>query len=499
MDVEQLNIEIGVFLKRLRMYSERKNAQINEKTVELLSDAVLHIDYLITNAEIIATAEHDSVKFLFDLNEQQFDLRQYIVCRLCVEQIGLSKDDLEAHLQRNIHAHKQHQQAMVNGNGLPAIATNRKASVETNGAKDMTMDSEYKTVDKNTKYPVTMGFMTGGYIKVEETPSVVKVVGDSGSASKTKEPAQFDYDSTYLIRASKIPWVATKEEILDFFDDINILNGINGIHFIVDKTKNSCNDALIQLASEKDYRLAMNLKVIRMGFSSVKISQANMIEFIFLISKSSYPAEQRALRLENLPPNCSTMEIKNYFNGCTILKVHLVLDKSQRQTGEAFVMFANIYEVELALRQMDGKKIRKTLVKAFRSSEEQFRHYCDNASVTAYQNPQIVPNSMPIRVNSVPDLSPKKRAIHSSTISLKMDDGVYRILARGFPWQVKPEDVSAFFQNVIIVGGRNGIHIKKNGAMEATFFVSSKEFLNKALAHDKQQYDSRTIHVSQIL
>lgn len=80
----------------------------------------------------------------------------------------------------------------------------------------------------------------------------------------------FNYDSTYLVRANKIPWVATKEEIVEFFDDINILNGVNGIHFIVDKTKNSCNDAFIQLASEKDYHVAIALGTIRMGFSNVK-------------------------------------------------------------------------------------------------------------------------------------------------------------------------------------------------------------------------------------
>lgn len=75
-----------------------------------------------------------------------------------------------------------------------------------------------------------------------------------------------------------------------------------------------------------------------------------------------------------------------------------------------------------------------------------------------------------------------------------MEGSVYRILARGFPWQVRPENVIAFFKNVYIVGGVNGIHIRKNVAMEATFFVNSKEDLNKALSHDKLQVDSRTIH-----
>lgn len=71
---------------------------------------------------------------------------------------------------------------------------------------------------------------------------------------------------------------------------------------------------------------------------------------------------------------------------------------------------------------------------------------------------------------------------------------MYKILARGFKWHVRPEDISSFFRNVNIIGGNNGIHITKNVAMEATFFVSTKEDLNKALAHNKHQIDSRTIY-----
>lgn len=51
------------------------------------------------------------------------------------------------------------------------------------------------------------------------------------------------------------------------------------------------------------------------NFCLFEVLQANMIEFMFLISKPSYPAEQRVLRLGNLPQNCSTMEIKKYFEG----------------------------------------------------------------------------------------------------------------------------------------------------------------------------------------
>lgn len=82
----------------------------------------------------------------------------------------------------------------------------------------------------------------------------------------------------------------------------------------------------------------------------------------------------------------------------------MVLDVSKRQTGEAFVMFANIDEMELALRQMEGKKIRNTLIKSFRSSEEQLRYYCDTVTAVASNNSHTATSSMQTRVNSVPNL-----------------------------------------------------------------------------------------------
>lgn len=73
------------------------------------------------------------------------------------------------------------------------------------------------------------------------------------------------------------------------------------------------------------------------------------------------------------------------------------------------------------------------------------------------------------------------------------DNGLREVLARGFPWTVKRVDVGEFFADVNIVGGINGIDIRKDGAMEATFFVNSDKELQQALLHNKQLIGSRMI------
>lgn len=65
-----------------------------------------------------------------------------------------------------------------------------------------------------------------------------------------------------------IPWTAAKLDIIDFFSDLHIMNGTNGIHFKIDNTFN--NDAFIQLASYEDVQLALKRKMRYFANSAVK-------------------------------------------------------------------------------------------------------------------------------------------------------------------------------------------------------------------------------------
>lgn len=70
-------------------------------------------------------------------------------------------------------------------------------------------------------------------------------------------------------------------------------------------------------------------------------------------------------------------------------------------SGEAFVMFENTLDVELALGIVDGKRLQNTYIKVFRSSAEQFQYYCDPTATTFMNKSERLPNG---RINSVPNL-----------------------------------------------------------------------------------------------
>lgn len=85
MDINQLNIETAIFLRRLRSFSEQKSAvQIDGKTMELFVDIIQSIDKLMATRDMIQTDRNESLDFLCHLDGQHFDLRQHFMCRLCI-------------------------------------------------------------------------------------------------------------------------------------------------------------------------------------------------------------------------------------------------------------------------------------------------------------------------------------------------------------------------------------------------------------------------------
>lgn len=93
----------------------------------------------------------------------------------------------------------------------------------------------------------------------------MNVFEDDTARKATKEafaksiyaPIGFNFDdSLYLIKMSGIPWTATKTELQAFLSEVNILNGISGIHFMIDEKKCSINQAYIQLETRKDYSIS---------------------------------------------------------------------------------------------------------------------------------------------------------------------------------------------------------------------------------------------------
>lgn len=82
----------------------------------------------------------------------------------------------------------------------------------------------------------------------------VRVLESSDSDSSDSSSHGFNYDSKYLIEVLNLPASATRQEIRQFFSGISILNGIYGIHFVLEEKYRKSGRAFVQLENLKEYQ-----------------------------------------------------------------------------------------------------------------------------------------------------------------------------------------------------------------------------------------------------
>lgn len=147
-----------------------------------------------------------------------------------------------------------------------------------------------------------------------------------------------DDNRIYIVQVNGFRWSETKNKIIEYFDNVNILNGEKGIHFIIDKKINKCNKMFIQLASENDYKAILNYNqrfIDREKIEGMFKSISNLFQFLIffflvsfllvikvqkiekfhdMISKPNYLTDQNVIRMTNLPNNTSKRMIKQFFS-----------------------------------------------------------------------------------------------------------------------------------------------------------------------------------------
>lgn len=82
--IDALHSEITAFLRNLKLFIGNENLIITDTTVALLEDTILAIDRLVASAEISSYSDSNGTDFVFQLDEDHFELRRHIMCRLCL-------------------------------------------------------------------------------------------------------------------------------------------------------------------------------------------------------------------------------------------------------------------------------------------------------------------------------------------------------------------------------------------------------------------------------
>lgn len=147
--------------------------------------------------------------------------------------------------------------------------------------------------------------------------SCVRKSNESLVSKQSSNSLKSNY-SSYLVKMRGLPWVATKSEIQQFFTDVKIHNGLDGIHFITDDQSN-VGVAFVEFASKNHFEQALLYHKKKLDERYIEVLKASDHDFIVLAKNHTLENEDYILRLEGLPWNAKEADIIKFFSGSLTL------------------------------------------------------------------------------------------------------------------------------------------------------------------------------------
>ncbi|GMY11094.1 heterogeneous nuclear ribonucleoprotein H3 isoform X1 [Fagus crenata] len=188
------------------------------------------------------------------------------------------------------------------------------------------------------------------------------------------------------------------------------------------------------------------------------------------------------VRLRGLPFNCTDIDIFKFFAGLDIVDV-LLVNKSGRFSGEAFVVFAGSMQVEFAL-QRDRQNMGRRYVEVFRCKRQDY--YNAVAGEVNYEG--IYDNDY----HGSPPPARSKRFNDKDQLEyteiLKM---------RGLPFSVKKSEIVEFFRDFKLIEERIHIACRPDGKATGEAYVEfvSTDEAKRAMGRDKMTIGSRYVEL----
>ncbi|XP_054267187.1 heterogeneous nuclear ribonucleoprotein H2-like [Macrosteles quadrilineatus] len=337
-----------------------------------------------------------------------------------------------------------------------------------------------------------------------------------------------------VVKLRGLPWTATVDDVVNFFDDCNIKNGTMGVHLVITKEGRPSGVAYVDLESQDDVELAYKKDGQYLGERYIEVFQATVSEMQRTIRRSKQSI-QRAIsdacvRVRGLPYKTSEQDVINFFEGLDILPdgVFLVHDDQGRTTGEAYVQFRDQEEAERALKRHMGRLYHR-YIEVFRSSLGELRlAQSPQTDQEEYLPPPPPPQTQyrgpvmnnrgyqilrPLRFSGYPDRYIRQQWNGARYPQYDQNHGRQRdpepryhqgegrerksnaLHMRGLPYNATRDDITEFFSPIEIIG--IDFHFtsrgKPNGQADVIF--KTKEDLQEALKKDKNYMKHRYIEL----
>lgn len=280
-----------------------------------------------------------------------------------------------------------------------------------------------------------------------------------------------------------LPWSCSAEDLLNFFSDCRIRDGVNGIHLTTDRLGRPTGLAFLEMEHEDDVSKALEKHRYYMGPRYVEVFEVTNSDAEAILKKAMQtPDDCEVVRIRGLPFRSTVADIKEFFSGLDIVEngVTIVTDYRDRNTGEAFVQFSSMEEAAKAL-QRDRDMLGHRYIEVFPCSSQEVRTRKGSGfAESGYQQ------------------TPKRQTLQSSTATIPRQSStaqLHYVHMRGIPFNASGIDIIEFFSpltvsKIVLECGSNG---RLNGKADV-FFTCHTDAVS-AISRDRKEIGGRYIEL----
>jgi RNA recognition motif-containing protein len=272
-----------------------------------------------------------------------------------------------------------------------------------------------------------------------------------------------------VVRMRGLPFRATEEDVVDFFEGYTIVP--DGVFLCRLADGRLSGDAFVEFADEEIARKSLELNREQMGRRYVELFPTNKGDMVAAIKIHAQrvmaarreTASSTFVKLRGLPFDVEDFDIQQFFEGYDVVPGSIKIQESfpGRKTGEAFVEFASPEEADRAMQE-NNKEIGVRYIELFRVRQEEAQGGGDN----------------------------RKKNRESGSGSSVASDPASTVRMRGMPFRATVADIVMFFEGFDVVKESITLGTSPDGrpSGEAWVAFASPEEATRAIRQMNREY-----------
>jgi len=131
-------------------------------------------------------------------------------------------------------------------------------------------------------------------------------------------------EESRVIKARGLPWSATAEEVVAFFSECNIIGGVKGVTFGLNREGRPSGEAFVEMESDEDVSNALKRDKKNMGKRYIEVFESKVSEMEYALNSSQGSSrgfggdifgDDAVVRLRGLPFDAGKIQIADFFDG----------------------------------------------------------------------------------------------------------------------------------------------------------------------------------------